>query len=116
VTLTFVETSHFSRQLTECGVDEDFRALQLELLRDPERGDLLVGCHGLRKTRMSIHGRGKSSGARVIYLYLPEEHILYFFLLYKKSAAVNLSQSQRNSLGVLAEQIKSSYAKKRQNS
>lgn len=93
--------------------DADFRAFQNELLEDPERGDLLVGCRGLRKTRMAFANRGKSGGARVIYLHLPEEHVIYLFLLFKKSDAANLSKSQRNQLGVLADQIKSEYAKKR---
>jgi len=116
VTLTVVETPLFSRQLFEFVEDEEFRAFQNELLIDPELGDLLVGCRGLRKTRMALAGRGKSGGARVIYLYLPEDHILYLFLLFKKSATANLSKSQRNQLGLLAEKIKASYAKKRQNS
>ena len=116
VTLTFVETPVFSRQLAGCVEDEVFRPFQNELLKDPEQGDLLVGCRGLRKTRMALAGGGKSGGARVIYLHLPEDHVLYLFLLFKKSDTANLSKSQRNQLGVLAEQIKSSYAKKRQNS
>ncbi len=114
VTLTFVETPHFTRQLHESVVDSDYRVFQNGLLEDPERGDLLVGCRGLRKARMAFAGRGKSGGARVIYLYLPEDHILYLFLLFKKSDAANLSKSQRNQLGNLAEQIKAVYAKKRQ--
>ena len=63
---------------------------------------------------MALARRGKSGGARVIYLYLPEDHLIYLFLLFKKSDTVNLSKSQRNQLGVLADQIKSTYAKKRQ--
>jgi hypothetical protein len=115
VTLTFVETPIFSSQLVDCVEDEDFRAFQNELLKNPIQGDLLVGCRGLRKTRMALPGRGKSGGARVIYLYLPEDHILYLFLLFKKSDTANLTKSQRNQLGLLADQIKSSYAQKRQN-
>jgi len=115
VTLTFVETPLFTRQLADCVEDGDYIVLQQELLTDPERGDLLVGCHGLRKVRMSLGGRGKSGGARVIYLYLPENHILYFFLLFKKSATENLSTSQRNQLGKIAGQIKATYAENRKN-
>ena len=116
VTLTFIETPLFSRQLADCVDDEDFRAFQNELLRNPEQGDLLVGCRGLRKTRMALPGRGKSGGARVIYLYLPDDHALYLFLLFKKSDTANLTKSQLNQLGTLAEQIKTSYAQKKQNS
>ena len=115
MTLTFVETPHFTRQIAACISDEDYREFQQELLVDPLSGDLLVGCHGLRKARMALGGRGKSGGARVIYLYLPEHHILYLFLLFKKSDHANLSKAQRNQLGLLADQIKSSYARKKQN-
>ncbi len=86
---------------------------QDELLRNPEQGTLLGGCRGLRKIRMALPGRGKSGGARVIYLYLPDDHVLYFFLLFKKSDTANLSKSQSNQLGVFADQIKSCYTKKR---
>jgi hypothetical protein len=65
---------------------------------------------------MALGGRGKSGGARVIYLYLPEDHVLYLFLLFKKSDHAKLSKSQRNQLGDLADQIKSEYARKRQDS
>lgn len=115
MTLTFVETPHFTRQLLDCVDDGDYRAFQLELLEGPERGDLLVGCRGLRKARMALSGRGKSGGARVIYLYLPEDHLIYLFLLFKKSDTANLTKSQRNQLGLIAEQIKASHAQKRQN-
>ncbi len=114
MTLTFVETPHFTRQLHESVADSDYRLFQNEMLEDPESGDLLVGCRGLRKARMAVGGQGKSGGARVIYLYLPEDQILYLFLLFKKSDTANLSKSQRNQLGILAEQIKAVYAKKRQ--
>jgi hypothetical protein len=116
VTLTFVETPLFTRQLSEWVTDEEYRSFQRELLEDPERGDLLVGCRGLRKVRMALGGRGKSGGARVIYLYLPEDRVLYLFLLFKKSERENLGKSQRNQLGDLADQIKSAYVRKRQDS
>lgn len=116
VALTFVETPHFTRQVAECVSDEDYRAFQQELIEDPDRGSLLVGCHGLRKARMALAGRGKSGGARVIYLYLPEDHVLYLFLLFKKSEKENLGKSQRNQLAALADQIKDAYARKRKDS
>jgi len=116
VLLTFIETPVFSRQLRECVDDEDYRAFQNELLRDPGRGDLLVGCRGLRKTRIALPGRGKSGGARVIYLYLPDQHLLYLFLLFKKSDTANLTKAQRGQLGELAEQINASHAERKTNS
>lgn len=113
MSVSFVETPLFTRQIAESVSDEDYRAFQRELLADPHLGELLVGCHGLRKVRMALGGRGKSGGARVIYLHLPEDQIIYLFLLFKKSDQANLSKAQRNQLGLLADQIKSEYARKR---
>jgi hypothetical protein len=113
VDLAFVETPLFTRQITEFVSDQDYRAFQQELLAEPDRGDLLVGCHGLRKVRMALGGHGKSGGARVIYLHLPEDQILYLFLLFRKSDQANLNKAQRNQLGILADKIKSEYARKR---
>lgn len=115
VRFTFIETPVFSRQLAECVDDEEYRAFQNELLRNPVQGDLLVGCRGLRKTRIALPARGKSGGARIIYLYLPDDYVIYLFLIFKKSDAANLSKTQRNQLGALAEQIKSFYAQKKTN-
>lgn len=111
--LTFIETPVFSRQLAEFVCDEEFRAFQNELLHHPELGDLIVGCRGLRKARMALASRGKSGGARVIYLYLPEHRVVYLFLLFRKSDTTNLTKAQQNQLGLLAEQIKSYYAQKK---
>jgi hypothetical protein len=113
VKFTLVETPLFTAQIVDFVSDEDYRAFQRELLANPEHGDLLVGCHGLRKVRMALSNRGKSGGARVIYLILPEDHIIYLFLLFKKSDQANLTKAQRNQLGLLADQIKSEYARKR---
>jgi hypothetical protein len=41
-------------------------AFQNELQSNPEKGDLVRGAGGIRKARMRLPGRGKSSGARVI--------------------------------------------------
>jgi hypothetical protein len=40
------------------------------LLRQPDKRDLIPQSGGLRKVRMRLPGRGKSGGARVIYLHL----------------------------------------------
>ena len=70
---------------------------------------------GPAQSCMALPASGKSGGARVIYLYLPDAHVLYLFLLFKKSDTANLSKAQRNQLGSLAEQIKYCHAPKKQN-
>src|SRR5690348_3527472 len=77
MTLTFVETTVFSRRWKErFDDDEALRSLQNLLLADPRRGDPIPGCGILRKLRFGEPGRGKGKrgGVRVIYLHTPEAH------------------------------------------
>ena len=64
---------------------------QSELLRHPDKGDVIPQSGGLRKVRMRLPGRGKSGGARVIYLHLPKHDTIVLFYLYTKAQRENLS-------------------------
>lgn len=63
--MIFIELPLFSKYAAFS--DEELRALQLELLENPQAGALIPGSHGLRKLRVALEGRGKRGGARVIY-------------------------------------------------
>jgi len=110
--LEFVEVPEFTRDLQRVASDDDLRALQLELLRDPVKGDVMQGTGGLRKVRMKLPGRGKSGGARVIYLHLPGAEKIVFLFLYTKASQGDLSSEQRRRLRLLAQTIENAYAKK----
>jgi putative transcriptional regulator len=60
---TFVETPLFSRLLCKYLDDEGYRHLQLALLAQPEKGDLIPGTGGFRKLRFQ-DGRGHRPYAR----------------------------------------------------
>ena len=75
--LTFVETTLFTRLVNDIVSDDDYAKFQRELARHPEQGDLLEGCGGVRKVRMAARGKGKSGGARIIYLYLRHRQTIY---------------------------------------
>src|SRR6266852_1400584 len=96
--LEFVELPEFTRDLHRLTDDEALRVLQIELLRNPTRGDVIAGTGGLRKVRMRLPGRGKSGGARVIYLLLPQASKVVFLFIYTKSKQEDLSQEQRRRL------------------
>jgi hypothetical protein len=67
--LVFVELPAFIRATRELFNDEDIRALQNALLAHPDVGDLIFGAGGVRKMRWAAKGKGKRSGARIIYFY-----------------------------------------------
>lgn len=60
----------------------------------PAEGDLIRGGSGLRKLRWSAQGRGKRSGARVIYYWHKPSNHLYLIYGYVKSAREHLTPRQ----------------------
>lgn len=52
-------------------------------------------------------GIGKSGGARVIYLYVPEQEAVYLAMIYGKSQK-DLTEEERNALRKAADKIRNS--------
>lgn len=67
----FKELPPFERFRKDYLDDDGFRALQVEMLKNPEAGDVIKDTGGLRKLRFSDHrrGKGKRGGLRVIYYF-----------------------------------------------
>ena len=83
--------------------DEEYRALQNELVEVPERGDLIKGGGGIRKLRYGLRKKGKSGGVRVIYYWVKDNHQIYMLVVYPKSEKDDLSESE---VAVLREIVK----------
>ena len=66
--MTFIELPLFTELITDLVEDASYAEFQKELLRQPGKGDAIQHSGGLRKVRLRLTGRGKSAGARVIYL------------------------------------------------
>ncbi len=114
--LLFIESRGFTDWVVEFLDDEDYAAFQQRLMADPDRGDVMPGCGGLRKIRLALPRRrtGKRGGARVIYLYVPEARWIYLLDAYGKEEKEDLSAAEKKVLKRLAEQFKleASQAKK----
>lgn len=98
--LVFFETPLFTRLLPDYVNDESYRALQRTLLENPELGDVMPGTGGFRKIRWedSRRGKGKRGGLRVIYYYLTTNHQIWFFTLYSKDEATDLTSGEKKAL------------------
>lgn len=105
--MEFIELASFTEEVQAIGAEECYRKLQLELLANPEKGDLIQGTGGFRKVRMNLPRRGKSGGARVIYMYLKIHDRILFVDIYKKTDRDTLSHQQKRWLQALALIIKS---------
>ena len=104
-----MELEAFTRELLRVADEEVLREFQLALAVRPEAGDLIRHSGGLRKARMKLSGRGKSGGARVIYLWLPRARRFIFFMLYTKSTKANIAPEDLARLRAAVETIKQQY-------
>jgi hypothetical protein len=98
--LVFFETPVFTRRLPEYLSDAAYRALQGALLENPDFGGVMPGTGGFRKARWQDprRGKGKRGGLRVIYYYLRDDNQIWFFTLYDKDEATDLTSDEKKML------------------
>jgi hypothetical protein len=98
--MEFFEAPAFTRYLPEYLDDEEYRALQKELARKPEAGDLIPGTGGFRKARWADtrRGKGRRGGLRVIYYHFAAEHQIWLMTLYGKNEAADLTPREKKAL------------------
>jgi len=84
--------------------EHDVFDLELELVVNPEAGDLIPGTKGLRKLRRPLKGRGKSGGARVIYYYIVSDQQILLLYAYAKNRQGDLTPAQAKQLAQLVRQ------------
>ena len=98
-----VELPAFARHRADYLDDTTFARLQVELMKDPEAGDLIKDSGGLRKLRFADarRGKGKRGGLRVIYYWWDSGSQFWLFTIYDKDQADDLSSEQRRALKAL---------------
>jgi mRNA-degrading endonuclease RelE of RelBE toxin-antitoxin system len=103
--MVFVETTLFSRLISEYLSDEEYSALQNELITNPKIGDVIPGASGLRKMRYRYTGKGKGkrSGLRLIYYWYTEKDKIYLLSIYYKGEVTDLTSSDKKQLKQLVE-------------
>jgi len=104
--VTFLEATNFTKSVYEYfGSDVEFAEFQTALLVDPDRGDVMRGCGGLRKVRWRDPRRGKGArgGLRIIYLHVPEANRIFLLYVYDKDESEDLTSGERQSLAALAQ-------------
>lgn len=91
---SFIETSAFTRRVSEFLSDEDYAELQWFLLNHPEAGGVIVGGGGIRKLRWAMGGRGKRGGLRVIYYWADSRGQILMLEIYAKNEKADLSAEE----------------------
>lgn len=101
--MVIVEVRGFTARIRDLLSDEDYRLLQLQLVRNPEAGRIIPGTGGLRKLRWAASGRGKRGGARLIYFWHPKSQRLLMLFVYPKNERSDLTTMQRRTLRKIVE-------------
>jgi len=99
----FIESSLFEKYRGDYLSDEQYRALQNELLANAQKGDVIQATGGLRKIRVASKNKGKRGGARVIYFYLPNFKRFYLLTIYAKNEVTDLTSQEKQQLKLFVE-------------
>ena len=105
--MEFRELKGFSEKIDKIATPDHFAHLQMELLDQPEKGDLIRGTGGARKIRMRLGDKGKSGGARVIYYYQVSDSLILFIHAFGKNEKANISDKEKKEIAVFIKEIKS---------
>lgn len=105
--LQFVETTIFTKLWNELGLtQDDLLELQMRLMESPTSGDLIVGTGGARKIRFALRHKGKSGGARIIYVDILHDKQIHLLLCYTKAKKETLTDDQKKQLKAVIKAIK----------
>lgn len=93
---TFIEIGKFLSQWNALGLnDDDLFDLQSYLLLNPEAGSMIQATGGVRKLRWLIPGKGRRSGARIIYIDFINFKKIYLLTTYKKNEKIDLTPDEK---------------------
>jgi hypothetical protein len=114
--LSVAEVDPFYTAARNIWDEDEIHEIVSHVARNPEGGELIVGTGGLRKLRWAAAGnkRGKSGGARIIYLPGSDDMPAYLLNVYTKSKQANLTPAQTKLAGKAVETLKAAYRGKRQ--
>ncbi len=104
--ITVGETPEYIRRVTRLLSESERNDVIDYVAANPKTGDLIQGTGGVRKLRWARSGRGKSGGVRVIYYFHSEALPLYLLTVFGKGEKADLSQTERNELAKLVQQLK----------
>ncbi len=94
----FVESKLFEKLRPSYLSDDEFGELQWLLLTHPTVGSVIQDSGGLRKVRFGMKGKGKRSGARIIYYFLDTKSRFYLLTIYSKNEVTDLTSKEKKQL------------------
>jgi len=110
---TVVETQTYLADAQKLFSRVERAAIVDRLASDPKCGVLIPGGGGIRKVRFGFRSRGKSGGARVIYLFGGEDLPVFVLAVFAKNEKSDLSAAERNALAKMVGDMIKSYRRQK---
>lgn len=101
--MVLVESSIFTKYVSDYFDDGEYRKFQNYLIMHPEAGALISGTGGLRKIRWAGSNKGKRGGFRIIYYWHVARKQLYLLTLYRKNEMSDLSAREKKALNQMVD-------------
>jgi len=109
----FIHTKIFDRQWESIGCnDDDLAELQKAICKNPQGYPVIQGTGGVRKIRTTLDGRGKSGGARVIYVDVAIRGVVGLLYAYSKGVKMSINESERKILKGMVEKLNENWEDK----
>ena len=105
-----VELPEFKNDREKLGIsDEELQQVKDLIITNPNAGDVIKDCNGARKIRVALqdNNKGKSNGARIIYINVYVDKTSYLIDIYAKSDKTDLSDSDKKHLRTIVDLLKS---------
>lgn len=93
--MVIIEADIFTKRIGELMSDDDYAALQADLVAHPDQGALISGGGGLRKMRWATEkDKGKRGGSRIIYYWVTADEQIRMLYAYRKAKQENMTPDQ----------------------
>jgi hypothetical protein len=110
---TVVETPSYLADADRLFSQDERMAIVERLADHPTCGVVIPGSGGLRKVRFGFGARGKSGGARIIYLFSGESLPVFILTVFAKNEKANLSPAERNALAKMVAGMIENYRRRK---
>jgi hypothetical protein len=109
IPMSVLEFAEFQEMASKLLTQEEILEVVTEIAKDPQAGDVVPGCGGIRKLRFKASGHGKRGGGRVIYVYYCEELPVFILTCYPKNVKDNLTAADKKALKRIVPTLRREY-------